>query len=296
VIWDSLPGVPGNLATQGNYEDDPFDAIVASIDLDNWLVNLVAAKAVETRAVDHDVDFYVIYSSYTGFEDHTIDLWAGFYDDDGQTPVGTKWQQVEIYPMGIRFAGNIFDELSYKLEGVYEWGDIDNVTVTEDDGDIRAWAVEAGLKWTPDAEYSPWLGFTYTFFSGDDDDDEDWEAYNRLFEGKTYGEIAETIMYYNSNLGDEGLGNHIFNLAGGLSITEDLRACLSWYYLMTEEDDSESDDDIGHELDAYLDYTFSENLTATLAAGFLDTDDVIENEYGEDDTAYFFRGGISVSF
>ena len=66
------------------------------------------------------------------------------------------------------------------------------------------------------------------------------------------------------------------------------------YYFLADDDEYLDDDELGWELDGYLDYQFSEELSASLAAGFLDPGDAFNDT--NDDTAYFVRGGVSVSF
>jgi len=283
MIGDSQPFSEASLNSKGEWEVDPFDAILAWYDGDDWVLNLLFAKTIETNIADEDTDAYVAYFTYSGVEDYVIDVY-GMYGNIESDVLLPAPGDANVWAIGARIAGSAIEGMSYKLEGVYEGGDID---VAGGDLDLSAWAVEAGVKYMFDAEYNPWLGFTYVFLSGDDDGlaDGDLDAFIAPFANRTYGEILDL----SSNA-------HIFNLAGGLDVNEDVALTAKYYYFLADEDDFMNDDNIGHELDAFLDYTFSEETTATLAAGVLLPEDVIENSNGEDDLAWFVRAGVKVEF
>ncbi len=284
VFGDSDPGSEVDLNSKGEWEVDPFDAILGWYDGDDWVLSAVMAKDVENRLANNDVDAYGAYFSYTGVEDYVIDVYGFMAKIKSlMTVANAATTDADVYWVGARVAGSAIEGMSYKLEGVYEFGDVDDL-----DADISAWAIEAGIKYAIDAEYNPWVGFTYVYLSGDDDPaDSDFEAFVAPFQNRVYGEIADPLVQTNA---------HIFNLAGGLDVNEDIAVSAKYYYLMRDEDDAMGDDDIGHEIDAFLDYQFSEETTASLAAGCLIPDDVLENMNGEDDTAWFVRAGVKVEF
>ena len=293
IIGDADPGSEASLNTKGEWEVDPFDAILVWYDGDDWVLNAILAKAVENRVEssrgDGDADVYGLYFTYSGVEDWVFDLYGFFanVEDSGSLPFGSH--NADLFCVGARFAGSAYEGLSYKLEGAYEFGDIDIIAGTADaDLDVSAWAIEAGIKYAFDAEYNPWLGFTYVYLSGDDDGatDGDIDGFYAPFENRTYGEILDP----NSNV-------HIFNLAGGFDVNEDVAVTAKYYYFLADEDGPYGgDDDIGHEVDAFLDYQFSEETTATLAAGVFIPEDAVENVNLDDDLALFVRAGVKVEF
>lgn len=284
IVGDSAPGSEGSLNDKGEWEVDPFDAILVWYDADDWVLNLMAAKVVENRLVNNDIDVYGAYFSYNGVEDYVFDLY-GFMAKIKSAYMGIN--DADAYWVGARMAGSAIDGLSYKLEGTYEFGDVDD----PGDGDISAWAIEAGAKYMFDAEYNPWVGLTYVYLSGDDDAmDSDEEDFTAPFQNRTYGEIADPLVSCNA---------HIFNLAGGFDVNEDVAVSAKYYYLMAAEDEQYGGEDkIGHEVDAFLDYQFSEETTATLAAGFFAPGDAVEKGMAgrSDDTAWFVRAGVKVEF
>ena len=291
IIGDGDPGSESSLNTKGEWEVDPFDAIMGWYDGDDWVLNAVLAKAVENRVEigrgDGDADLYGLYFTYSGVEDWVFDVYGFFANIEDANSVPAGGYNADIYMVGARIAGSALEGLSYKLEGVYEFGDVDVISgTTTVDSDVKAWAIEAGINYMFDAEYNPWLGFTYVYLSGDDNDlDNDEEEFLSPFDNRVYGEIANI----DSNA-------HVFNLAGGFDVNEDVAVSAKYYYLMAAEDEAyASEDDIGHEVDAFLDYQFSEETTATLAAGFFAPGDALEKQGGED-TAWFVRAGVKVEF
>ncbi len=292
VIGDSNPFSESDLNSKGEWEVDPFDAILGWYDGDDYVLNALYAKAVENRLTNMDTDLYGLYFTYTGVEDYVFDVY-GFMINMKDDTLGLGSNDAQIYLVGARIAGSAIEGLSYKLEGNYEFGDVDDL-----DLDIKAWAIEAGAKYMFDAEYNPWVGLTYVYLSGDDDPaDDDWEAYVAPFMNRTYGEIAD--IYVTNDLDVVIGGAHIFNLAAGLEVNEDVAVSAKYYYLMAAEDDPYAGEDkIGHELDAFLDYTFSEETTATVAAGVFLPDDAAQyiKETNQDDEAWFVRAGVKVEF
>jgi hypothetical protein len=310
IIGDGAPDSEENLNKKGEGAVDPFDAIWGWYDGDDWVLNALMAKVVETGNQDEDADVYGLYFTYSGVEDWVFDLYGLFanIENDGAIPEITtsatdirniKPYNADIYIVGARIAGSALEGFTYKLEGAYQFGDIDvcyeeiamptGVWVDrKGDVDVEAWAIEAGIKYMFDAEYNPWLGFTYVYLSGDDGDDDEYEDFITVFDNRVYGEIADPLVQSNA---------HIFNLAGGFDVNEDVAISAKYYYLMAAEDEVYCDeDDLGHEVDAFLDYQFIEETTATLAAGFFAPGDAVEKEYGGDDTAWFVRGGVKVEF
>jgi len=208
----------------------------------------------------------------------------------------------------------ITEELSYKLEGAYNFGDIDRGvtplalgTTGARDGDFDGFGVEAGLNWHPETDYNPNIGFIYAFLEGDEDNigavmDEDFDGILLPFENKTYGEIANSFVFTNA---------HIFHITAGVDLSDEWGICSDWYYFLLDEDKDvtqlsllprgwgvTTDDDLGFEWDLQLNYKFSEQVRAFAGGGVLWPGDAIEdmNPGHEDDEAYFFRTGMKVVF
>ena len=159
IVGDSDPFSEFSLNDKGEWEVDPFDAILAWYDGDDWILNLMGAKVSENRLVNNkDIDVYGAYFSYSGAEEIVFDVY-GFMAKIKDNYMDLT-SNADVYWVGARIAGTMVEGLSYKLEGTYQFGDINDSAQYDD---IKAWAVEAGAKYMIDAEYNPWLGLTYVF-------------------------------------------------------------------------------------------------------------------------------------
>jgi hypothetical protein len=292
VVGDADPFSEFTLNTKGEYEVDPFDAIFGWFDGEDWVLDLIYAKVAETGTMRDDSDVWIAYFTYSGMENFAFDLYFLYANIETDALLSSYSyagvDDSDLFAVGGRISGTAVEGLSYKLEGLYEFGEVETQG-SDDDGDLSAWAIEAGLKYVFESDYNPWIEFTYVFESGDDDlEDGDIDAFIPLFENRTYGEILDGFT--SSNV-------HVFNLGGGFNITPELSLYGKYYYIMAAEDQVYGEDDeIGHEFDAYLDYTITEEATAMLAGGFVSPGDAIEYLYGEDDSAYFVRAGVKVEF
>jgi len=308
VFGDSLPFSPDTVAALGEKEQDPFDAIKIDYELaQDWLLTLIWAKAVETRGVNEDVDAYMANLGFYGLENHVIEVYYLFVlqDGDGFPGDGVGDVRAKIHQVGIRGEGELVESLMYHAELTSQladefeyWND-----TTED---IGGWAGEVGVKFAPASMEANEVafGFTFTYLSGDDDpNDEDYDAYIQVADNRTFGEIADYFNGLVSNSGDfDYTGVMIFNVDAQAAFTDRLKGALEAYYFIADEDvefAGESDDSIGWEIDAFMNYEVTEDLSAMLAAGFFDPDDAAQlwnRDQDADDMAWFVRGGVSLSF
>ncbi|HQP98938.1 MAG TPA: alginate export family protein [bacterium] len=318
-LWfgDGNAASPTDISQMGTWEIDPFDAVLLEWDFDAAVIDAFYAQAVddpfETNA---DASTWAINASYIGLEGHQFDAYFAFNNADYSEYFGGG--DVEAFLVGIRAAGDILpEELSYKAEVAYNFGDIDDGgalipgfggLMTIGDGDIEGFAAEAGLNYHPEVDYSPEIGFIYTWLQGDDDNcgiaqDEDFEGAFLPFEAKTYGQIADSFVFTNA---------HIFHLTGGVEFNEQWGLDADWYYFLLDEDEDISqpeltgfrgwgaaeDDDLGFELDVQLNYAFNESLGTFVGGGIFWPGDAIEemSPTGDDDEAFFIRTGVKVAF
>jgi len=302
VLGDSLPGSPSSIEALGEHEQDPFDAIRIDYELaEDWLLTAIWSKAVETRDYQEDTDVYMLNLGFYGLEGHVIEayLFSARVDED---------PQVSLYQFGVRAEGDIGGGLGYHGEAT--WQLADEIEFAADDKDIGGWAGEIGLKLAPPAMEANEVAFglSLAFLSGDDDQaDSDYEAYIQVAENRTYGEIADFFTgLVNSNEIDEDFaGVFIFNLDAQAALSDRLKAAIEAYYFISDEDvefAGEEDDSIGWEIDGFLTYDITEDLSAQLAAGFFDPDDAAEiwlareEQIVGDDLAWFIRGGVTLTF
>jgi len=322
VFGDSLPYSPSSIMVLGEHEQDPFDAVKIDYELtEDWLLSAIWAKQVETRGAGNDVDYYVVNLMFLGLENHVIegyyflaksrgDALSGGGSGGGMTITNNGF---DIHHLGVRAEGKLVDTLNYHAEGVWQF--MDEITGTPSgDQDVNAYALEAGLRWAPGSmeQNDVAFGFTWTYLSGDDDPtDSDYEAFTQVADNRVFGEIADFYQGLVSNniLDSYFAGVHIFNIDAEAALTDRLNGALEFYYFLADDDvavrnaqgtpiASGSNDDIGFELDAFLNYEVTEDLDAMVAAGFFAPGDAAKDWQGndQDDTAWFIRGGVSVNF
>ena len=297
IIGDGDASSPGTLNWLGDWETDPFDGVVVSFDYDTVVLDafwLLATDQNDFGDRAHDTEALGLYGSYLGLEGMQLDGYFVWMYGDGNNAANVfPMNKFDQFTIGARWAGGCMDDtIAYKLEGAYQFGDIV-------DDDIEAYFIEAGVNWHPDVEMAPELGFVYTLNSGDDDA-QDLEEWSAVFENKGYGMIADAFVWTNT---------HIFHIDAGLELTEDLALDTDWYYYIAAEEDAgvinlgadaawgiPNDDDLGFEIDAQLEYTFSENVDAILGGGIYFPGDAIDDVAGSDDEAYFIRTGVKVAF
>lgn len=320
-LWfgDGNPNSPMDLSQMGTWEIHPFDAILFEWDFDAAIIDAFYAQAVDDPTeMDADLNVWGINASYIGLEGHQFDGYFAFTDGNwrGVTFGGDRGGKIKHYLVGVRAAGDLLpEELSYKAEFAYNFGDIDDGglfipafgDLNAGDGDFDGFAIEAGLNYHPDMDYSPEIGFIYTYLDGDDKNlpaggRDDFDGIYFPFEAKTYGQIADSFVFTNV---------HIFHVNGGVAFNDQWSMDADWYYFLLDEKSGSTtqlsrlprawgaanDKDLGFELDLQLNYVFNENVATFLGGGVFWPGDAIEDmSGGADDEAYFIRTGLKVAF
>jgi len=319
IIADSLTNDPLLLAQLGSYEIDPFDAIVLSWENEMYRVDVMHARDYEDNLggpnfhTNDDATLWAIYGSYFGLENHQIDLYVTYNDQNNQFDLvngqlyslGSIGFEGEKYIVGARAAGDITEEVAYKAEVAYQFEDNDTIFMIDNvpfESEANAFGAQAGINYHPGLEYNPNVGFIYTFLQQDSDL---WNGFSAPFEGKTYGLLFEGLAKYVS-AGQNLIGApsqiaftnmHVFNLNGGFEPMEDVAWTLDFYYFLLQDDlGLNISDDAGFEVDTQVDYRFNDNLTTFLGGGVYIPGDAVDDWLGTDDEAYFFRTGVKVAF
>jgi hypothetical protein len=306
VLGDALPTSPEHIGVLGEHEQDPFDAIKIDYELTmDWLLTAVWTKVFESREEMEDMDIYMLNLGFYGLESHIIEAYylLATVDGDGEAGYDDEDTRAKIHQVGVRGEGEIVEGLTYHAEATFQLADeIEEYSLAAGDyssEDVGGMAGELGVKWAPPSleANEVALGFTVTYMSGDDNpNDEDYDAYIQLVDNRVYGEIADFLEI----VSDTPAGLVVFNADAEAAFTDRLKGALEVYYLMSDEDIGD-EDDIGWEIDAYMNYQITEDLSAMLAAGFFDPGDATliwthGTADGPDDAAMFVRGGVSVSF
>ena len=305
----------------GTHEYDlkkAFDAITAAIDLRPFTLALVVAKAVEGVTQNTDCDLYGMNLTYDYLDQATFDfgLFATSYHPDLVTNAGTGTVNAadeDCYTVSVRGEGEplpqLIPGLFLKGEVAYQWGDkIEVTTIAERD----AWGGYGGAEYLFDFYMEPYIKTCMVVLTGDDlNGDDNYEKFEPLFSGETYGLIANdrdllglnaATRYSRSDLTGEAMTNmRIFSLGGGLRPTESTKVDLTWYnFDVQDEYINANGDGFGNELDITFDYDYTEDVRLGLTiAVFNPTGDdltVTESAIERNDTASQVVGSLKVSF
>ncbi len=299
IIADSLTNDPLLITQLGSYEIDPFDAVVIRHESEFTQFDVFYARDTEDflqpQGIDVDVQMAGFYASYFGIEDHQLDLYFTYNEENSPSRYtgmgGDKW----IF--GGRAAGDLSDHLAYKAEIAYQIGNMDNTSLSwRDDSD--ALGTQAGLNYHPESDLNPNVGFIYTYLQQDGANGT-MSGFSAPFEGKTYGIMAEGLMKTLDGI-NPFTNMHVFNLNGGLQPTERLAWTLDLYFFLLDEEQSTgttSEDDGGVEMDTQVDYLFNKHLRTFVGGGVYFPGDALKAAYAnQDDDAFFLRAGIKVQF
>jgi hypothetical protein len=168
----------------------------------------------------------------------------------------------------------------------------------EDNGEaLKATAWNALAAYQLDTKWSPKVSYRYAFFEGDDPATSQNESFDGLLTGFYdwgawwQGEIAGEYFVSNSNLISHQLRVHA-------KPTESIGTGLIFYDFRLDHPATlapqVTSDDVGYELDWYMDWTINDNFTTSFVAAVADPGDAVEQSSGRTDT--FLFGMIFVSY
>ena len=265
----------GNNDTAGAFTGLYHDGVVITYATDNFSLKAIWSKLSEMGAFeeDGDVDLYILYGSYTGIEDLTIDGYVSLVRSAAGPAQGNE-ETVELTTVGARVAGErgAFDfegEVAYQtgqamvaIGFVYASGG-----PTASDFDYDALGVNAEVGFTMDNDYQIRFFLGAAFFEGTDDED---IGFNRLLSDWEYSEfIANTDM------------SNVLIIRAGISaqLTEKIGVLGVVTYFEEDEETPTvgGDDEIGMELGLYLTYDYSEDLYFEFGYAHFFTDDGLED-------------------
>jgi len=187
-----------------------YDAIRATYATDVFSLDAVAAKLREVGPVeeDGDVDMYVLYGSYLGLEDITLDAYwilvrdarSQGVDRDGlsranDTNLGLIGEWVEdvlgvddydvtnLHTVGLRGAGAL-GAFKVEAEAAYQFGDasavgrqfagaalISGSPYGDDDAEFDEWAANVQVAYAFDTDYAPSVFLGGSYYGGEDNRD-----------------------------------------------------------------------------------------------------------------------------
>jgi hypothetical protein len=168
----------------------------------------------------------------------------------------------------------------------------------EDNGDaLDSYAWTAQAAYTFGGGWNPKLSYRYAFFEGDDPETPANEAFDPLFLGfhdwGTWwqGEIAGEYFVSNSNLASHQTRLH-------LEPSDAVGTGLIFYKFLLDRPESQGPevtaDDIGFEVDWYMDWSVNDNFTLSVVGAWLDPGRAVEQAFGRTDS--FVYGMVYLAY
>jgi hypothetical protein len=268
-----------------------------------------------TSAADDELEDLDIFSGRINFmpmEKLKIGLFGLYFNSDngGAGAVGPRDYLVknfddvakfDFYTIGLDGSWDI-NSFFFNWDLIYQGGDIDDViwtpnaqagdtftarTSADTDFDLSAWFAhaDAGIKLGAHK-----LTYTFWYASGDDDpDDNDFDGFLAVDLDRTdsiaifEGLYTDDSSYFTERPYMLDKGFIMNKLSWDFNVTEKLTIGAAGMYMMTAEDieytstsGSESQDDIGFELDGYLKYMLYKNVEFKINAGYLWAGDALD--------------------
>lgn len=190
-----------------------------------------------------------------------------------------KRDGMDVYSLraqGTPLAGMGLKELFLAGEFAYETGG-DRVDV-----DAQGWYAEAGYT-LDQLPWQPTLSYRYAFFSGNDPNSSDYEAFDPLFYGfgrgwgtHYMGEIVGEYYLFNSNQKVHMLHLHV-------TPGDKLSAGVLGYDFTLDEETAGGNDHYAQEVNVYADYSVNERLSLSAVLAWATPEDAAEEDFAEDD-------------
>lgn len=265
----------GNNDTTAFFTGLSFDALQVGYRTDMVSIAAIAAKLNESFSDfgEDDLDLYIVYGSYLGFEDIVLDAYWMFVRDDAALTAA----EVDLHTIGLRGAG-VYGAFDFEAEVAYQFGEVDLDLPWWawwlDEPDISAFGVNAEVGYTFDMNWKPRIFLGGAWLEGGDLDGDDM-PFNRLFSDWEYSEFL-----------DNGEISNVWVARAGVSAmpTEAITVSLLATYFWADETAEggwwfwkwEADDELGLELGLYGDYQYSEDLVFRAGYAHFFSEDGIE--------------------
>lgn len=297
-----------------------FDAVTAIIDLAPWTIDLVFAKVEENAVLDRNDDVTITglniaydWNSRNGVTE------AYFFNVNnspavtaGATATSTADSEDKIYVVGGRTQADLNDKLTLGAEGAYQFGDRRMTTVPVSHREVSAFAIQALAEYKLLDAKNTKLAANYTYLSGDSGkgtNESTFDGWNPLFEDQSPGEVIN-ILFSNTNL-------QYLKLSASTMPQEDVTVGLDYVYAALAQGNTAarlsgagtsannqygatgpllvlSEREIGHEVDFYGVYDYTEDVQFKVSGGWLIPGSLFLDS--NNDIAYSLRAGMNVSF
>lgn len=274
-------GMQGLTLARGFIFDDDYSGVNLTV---AGATSLVYVKIDEEgQNIGSDNQAYVVAHAFKadGFAVTPLALYADLADSD------------YVYILGADVAANL-GAASVWGSFYYEGGNLDAT-----DTDISAYLLAVGA----DLNLSDQLGLHGQVFyaSGDDSEDEDFEAWTGV-PGRSYywSEIMGLGTFdnqaSNGSMGDQVSNITAVNLGTTLKASDKLSFDADVWYAMLNEDDANGEDKLGTELDLKATYMLIDSLKVEVVAAYLFADDATTGGADNDENPFEIGTRLSLSF
>lgn len=174
-----------------------FDAARLTYKPGDFTIDAVWAKLADTSPLeeDGDVDLYVLYGSYAGIENITLDAYWMYVRDARALPADTpltaaaglvlagienwagldEWGPTTLHTIGVRGAGTALDgALDFEAELAYQFGEADAVgklfryAYSDNDARYDYWGLNLQAGYTFDVAWKPRVYLGFAWLDGED--------------------------------------------------------------------------------------------------------------------------------
>lgn len=293
-----------------------FDAIRATLDFNPWTIDLVYSKIGEGRNnPEDDRDLYIAYVNYKFAEYNAVaDAYYTGEFDRGTLSAATgsafTTEDNETNTVGGRVQFDPISQITLGGELAYQFGDYRSL-VSSPARDRDAWAADFFGEYRWDITWKPTIGLQYVLLSGENDlgsgSTQEYGSWNGAFRGPIYGWIHDykEIYYATAQTNDQiaGQNQQHVSVYGSLQPLEDLKLTGAYLYFWATDDmhttvadpnSSVLSDDIGHEIDLAVIYSYTEDVTFTFMADWFIPGDLYSSP--NDATATQLISEVKVTF
>lgn len=269
----------GNNDTSSLFYGRSFDALRLTYGTEDFSIDGIFVKLTENfgNFGRDDMDLYVLYGSYMGLSDVTLDAyWMFLRDDDGvmgRLTIGAE--DINLHTVGLRGAG-VIGAFDFELEGAYQFGTVYGLRNPwfrlfnrHADVDFGSFAVNSEVGYTFDVKWQPRVFARFAYLGGGRPNNSWWHnnrtmPFSRLFSNVQYSEFLDNWT------GDNGaLSNaFVYGLGVEAQVTEAFAMKLTGSYLHADRplNRRQRSKSLGWEVGLYGEYAYSQALI--LRAGY----------------------------
>ncbi|MCD8553587.1 hypothetical protein [Seleniivibrio sp.] len=262
---------------------------------DDLLITALFAQAerYSAGAFENDVKLYGANVHYD-FNDSAYIYGSVFKKDEpslGETSsmIDDRENDTVSYDLGLDMKIN---RVQIEFEGAYQTGDVKTLT---DKFDRESYAYWGALTYNFPVALNPYVRSSYYYFSGDDANSSDVEAYDPMFSGfsgwnKFYiGEFVGENQLVNSN-------KESIVLETGFSPVEKVNLAFMYIIHNLAEKNTEGNKHWADEINVIADYFLSETIYVHGGLGYAMPNDAAEDAYGSNDDGFFAQAQVVFNF